>query len=127
MSARLSVRLLSLWTPVAIYMALIFLQSSLPIRDEIRLMPDWLLHGVGYGGLALVALRATSAGRWARVGRGAVLAAWLIASVYGLSDEWHQSFVPGRTSDVGDAAANAVGALIAVAGAWAWGIIRRRS
>jgi hypothetical protein len=40
-------------------MALIFLQSSLPIRDEIRLMPDWLLHGVGYGGLALVALRAT--------------------------------------------------------------------
>ena len=36
--------------------------------------------------------------------------------LYGVSDEWHQSFVPGRTAEWGDVRANAIGA--ACEGAW---------
>ncbi|MCK5831984.1 MAG: VanZ family protein [Methylococcales bacterium] len=35
-------------------------------------------------------------------------------SLYGLSDEWHQSFVPGRDADVMDWVADTLGALIAL-------------
>jgi len=35
-------------------------------------------------------------------------------SLYGLSDEWHQSFVDGRTADISDWAADTLGAGLAV-------------
>ena len=47
----------------------------------------------------------------------AVVQVWLatsIASLYGISDEFHQSFVPGRTPDVVDWLADTSGALLAV-------------
>jgi VanZ family protein len=38
--------------------------------------------------------------------------AWSLALLYALSDEWHQSFVPGRTPDSFDIATDAVGAAL---------------
>ena len=43
----------------------------------------------------------------------------LLGGLYGLSDEWHQSFVPSRESSAGDVAADLVGVGL---GAW----LRRR-
>ncbi|HHB76440.1 MAG TPA: VanZ family protein, partial [Desulfobulbus sp.] len=34
--------------------------------------------------------------------------------LYGVSDEWHQSFVPGRTPDILDIAADTFGAAVMV-------------
>jgi VanZ family protein len=53
-----------------------------------------------------------------------VLAA-LVAAAYGATDEWHQHFVPGRTMEMADLAADTSGAAAAAVAAWAWGIIRR--
>jgi len=50
-----------------------------------------------------------------------------ITTAYGCSDEWHQSFVPGRDADLRDVWADAVGAVAGAAACWAWGIIRSRS
>lgn len=108
-------------------MGVLWLLSSQPVLPGASLTPDWTQHGVGYAGLALVTLRATAGGRWAGVTRRALVAAWLIVAAYGLIDEWHQSFVPARTADLRDAAADAIGAALALTGAWAWGIIRRSS
>ena len=36
------------------------------------------------------------------------------SSLYGLSDEWHQSFVPGRVADYKDWLADTLGASIAI-------------
>ncbi len=36
----------------------------------------------------------------------------LCCSLYGISDEWHQSFVPGRDSSIGDWLADTAGALL---------------
>ena len=38
----------------------------------------------------------------------------LLAAMYGVSDEFHQKFVPGRTPDVFDAAADTAGACAAM-------------
>jgi VanZ family protein len=48
-----------------------------------------------------------------------------ITIVYGVTDEFHQSFVPGRSADAYDLAADAAGALAGTGACWAWGIIRR--
>lgn len=41
-----------------------------------------------------------------------VIYSLIFSSLYGMSDEWHQSFVPGRMSDVADWAADTVGAML---------------
>jgi VanZ family protein len=120
-------RTLWLWCPVVAYMAGLFVLSSQPVLPGASLTPDWTQHGVAYAGLALVTLRATSGGRWAGVGAGALVAAWLIAVLYGVSDEMHQSFVPERMADLRDVIADAVGAALGLGAAWAWSIIRRAS
>ena len=57
---------------------------------------------------------------------GIALAAVLLASVYGVSDEFHQGFVPGREVSVLDWVADTAGAAIAAAGLRAAVIIRAR-
>ncbi|NIW80004.1 MAG: VanZ family protein, partial [Calditrichae bacterium] len=43
-----------------------------------------------------------------------ILIAIIIGIVYGISDEYHQSFVPGRFADVVDALADTLGIIIGV-------------
>src|SRR5687767_1676342 len=59
-----------------------------------------------------------------RMGCGWRAAGWalLAASAFGASDEWHQSFVLGRSTDVRDWMADSLGAAVAVTlyTSWAW-------
>jgi VanZ family protein len=114
-----------LWAPVAGYMALIFVLSGMASPPTPAQASDKTLHFVGYGGLGVVALRATAAATMSGVTGGSAAAAWTIASLYGLSDEYHQSFVPERTADVADAVADAAGAAATIVPVWAFGIIAR--
>ncbi len=73
-------------------------------------MWDKLLHMVEYAGLALLVGRA-----W--IGEGtptwkAVLMAIVLSSLYAATDEWHQAYVPFRSSDVRDWTADTVGAML---------------
>jgi len=116
---------LLLWLPVVAYMAAIFYTSSLSDVPGTAGVSDTLLHTVGYGGLSLVTLRAVAGGRWSGVTAPALAIAWVIATAYGASDEWHQSYTEGRASEVRDVVNDAVGALVALGAAGAWGIMRR--
>jgi VanZ family protein len=106
-------------------MAAIFFLSSQSTLPGSSLTPDWVQHGVAYAGLALVTLRALVRGRWSLIGATSIVIAWLMVTIYGASDEFHQSFVPGRTPDLRDLVADSAGAALALAAARAWGIIRR--
>jgi VanZ family protein len=116
---------LSLWLPVALYMAAIFAASSLsnpPVPSEV---PDVSLHEIAYAGLTLVTIRALARGRWNDVTAVVLAGAWTIAVLYGVTDEFHQSFVPERHAELRDLRSDAIGALVAVVAVKAWGIIRR--
>ncbi len=108
------------YLPVLAMMAVIFFLSSQP-GDSFQLpdVPDIdkLLHSLVYGTLAATALFAVPAGfARRRPGMAAVLVV-LFCLVYGISDEFHQSFVPGRTPSVWDLAADVLGASL-VSAAW---------
>jgi VanZ family protein len=100
----------ALWGPPVIYAFFIFHFSSesnpLPVLTS--LVWDKALHVTEYGGFALLLCRAFRGEglRW----WWSVLLAAMVASVYGATDEWHQLFVPQRTSDVADWLADVVGA-----------------
>jgi VanZ family protein len=44
--------------------------------------------------------------------RQRMLLAWIGAIFYGVTDEWHQSFVPGRMPDIRDIGMDAFGAFV---------------
>ena len=90
--------------------------------------PDYIGHGVSYAVLGALLLRALADGTLRGMRTGLILPAVLIATVYGVSDEFHQSFIPGRTASVGDIVADTIGALIGagVAG-FVGGLLRRRT
>jgi VanZ family protein len=61
-----------------------------------------LVHIPVYAGLAVCFLQALAGGRATRTPRAPSLLALLGAAGYGALDEWHQSFVPGRSASIGD-------------------------
>jgi VanZ family protein len=108
-------------------MALIFFLSSQPQPPLPSQLSDKQGHSLGYLGLAVTVSRALAGGLAAGVSARSAVAAWAIASGYGATDEWHQSFVDGRSADVRDWFADATGALLGAGACWAWGIIRSRT
>lgn len=118
----------SLWLPPVVWMAAIFSVSSIPDLTHIPGgLPDSAAHGGEYAVLGALLLRAIAGGRWAGVTLRAVAAAVALSGAYGLTDEWHQSFVPGRGTEMRDVAWDVAGASAAAGAVWAWGIIRRFS
>lgn len=99
---------------VLAYAAVIFALSAqsdpLPFLPRQIFLQDKLLHGVEYavlGGLLVHALRLAGL----RPGV-ALVSAVVIASAYGATDELHQAFVPGRSSEVADWLADTLGATV---------------
>ena len=88
---------------------------------------DKSLHALAYLGLAVLVIRAIVGRLRARVSVRAALAALAISIGYGITDELHQLYVPGRSADVFDLFADAIGAASGLIGCWAWGIISIRS
>jgi len=108
-SLLLFARRLRLWLPVVVYAALIYYLSAQtdPLPAVTGAVWDKALHAAGYGVLGLLMCRA-----WRGSGYGwtrAVALAILMTSAYAVSDEWHQSFVPGRQSDWHDWIADTLG------------------
>ncbi len=116
-------RRLWLWGPVIAYMAVIFYESSM---TNAPLPPHWsdkFAHAVGYALLGGLVARAVAGGFPRPLTALSAFVSVGIAVLYGASDEWHQRFVPGRTADLHDLAADAIGAVVAVSVVGACGIL----
>jgi len=91
-------------------------QSALPDFPGLSAIPDWLAHFLEYGLFTLTLVFATTRGfekssrTPARVG-----AAVAIACLYGITDEWHQSFIVAREASVRDWVVDVVGAVVLAA------------
>jgi hypothetical protein len=93
--------------------ALIYYLSDQPGLDITPLFPqqDKVLHLAAYGVLGFLAMGSCKAGGC----RHRAAHYWLVVtlvSVYGMLDEFHQYFVPGRHSDVLDVLADIIGGLL---------------
>ena len=115
------------WVPVALYAGMIFYFSAQSHPDDdlpsflFEEISDKVLHAVEYGILSVLCYRAF---RWAAgpaIAQQAVVLAIVTASLYGITDEVHQSFVPLRDSSWQDWLADTIGAII---GATSWRFIR---
>src|SRR5262249_14976473 len=113
-----------LWLPVFAYMALIFALSSLSRTPAFVSHVDKYLHAMLYAGFGALLVRAFAGGWHRRVTVSVVVATILIAALYGVSDEFHQSFVPHRNVEAMDVVADTMGASIAAVALFAWDIIR---
>lgn len=97
----------------------IFLASSFPTipvpKLNIRFEDKWH-HLVVYAIFAFLIARAFFyQSREHRLKKHYFIATILVGSLYGLSDEYHQSFVPGRFSDGMDVIADVLGVCIGTA------------
>jgi VanZ family protein len=109
------------WLPVFIWMAVIFLFSSQPHSGAITAtyFGNWNVpvrkgaHLCEYFLLSLLAERAFRLSGGFCLSHAKILAL-LLSALYALSDEWHQSFVPGRTATINDAFVDIGGALLAI-------------
>lgn len=101
-------RTLSLWLPVVAWAAVIFGLSSVPDL------------GTGLGGWDLVVRKLAHVTEYAILGAllvralGRPWAAFLAGITYAVSDEIHQSFVPGRLGSPVDVAIDAAGVAVGV-------------
>lgn len=120
-------RLSGFYGPWLLFMALLFWASSRPATDVPTFLPDYVLHASAYFLLGVLTVRAFAKGilEPRSVHRPVLLlaGAFGFSLLYGVSDEWHQSFVPGRDAGLRDVVADGVGALVAASTIgvfWRW-------
>jgi VanZ family protein len=113
------------WIPVVAYMAFIFTLSSIRTPPALPGGVDKDLHGILYAGLGALVIRALSGG-WGRpVTVRSVVTATIFCALYGISDEFHQWFVPPRQVEALDVAADTIGGAVAAVGLYTWSRLTR--
>lgn len=98
------------WTPPVVWVVVILIATSWPDLsvgpDEMPL--DKMFHFGAYAVLAALMVRASrTPTHW-----GSVATVVALVALFGVVDEWHQAFIPGRSMSVADWVADATGALL---------------
>ena len=111
-------RWLRYWLPVVLWMGVIFVVSSQPklpfvVSKTVDFITKKAMHVAEYGVLAFLSWRAISKERGWPAPRS-FGGAFVLSLVYAISDELHQTFVPGRTGRLTDVGFDALGALLAL-------------
>ena len=110
---------LSLWLPVGAFLGLSFYLSSRPGHELPELMPDYVAHALEYLALGLLVLRAFNGGLMPRPTGRTFLRAAALCLAWGIANEIHQSWVPGRHATASDVVSDFVGA-VAACGLFPW-------
>lgn len=104
------------WLPPIVYCLAIFIQSSHPGLErmpDVRFL-DKLLHFGAYGLLGILFFRAYETLPIKDNQKLLVFISIASATLYGISDEIHQYFIPFRHADILDGVANAAGSICGV-------------
>ncbi|RMG69148.1 MAG: hypothetical protein D6715_00525 [Calditrichaeota bacterium] len=106
-------RLLFYYLPPVLWAAVIFVASSLSNIQVLEVgfsFEDKVKHGLVYAILGALIARALAHQEKFALNRRLLWGMSLLLGVlYGISDEFHQRFVPGRSPEVADALADALG------------------
>ncbi|MFQ5740221.1 MAG: VanZ family protein [Acidobacteriota bacterium] len=102
------------WIPALLWAALIFSLSQLSAPPGSELAPDYVGHAILYGVLAAAFVYGVKGGLRGPLSPGGAWSAWVLVSLYGAADEFHQAFVVGRDASFQDLAVDSVAALMVV-------------
>ena len=107
---------LSYWGPVVLWAGVIFFLSSIPSLNSGFGIWDYFLrkgaHIFEFFLLTILLQRAVKASFKMVTFRGVMVLSGLVAVFYAMSDEFHQSFVPGRGPSAYDVMIDSVGIVI---------------
>lgn len=112
------IRFFKIWFPVAVYSGIIFYASSLPgSKTNISITnADKVMHLIEYSPFGFLLARAINF--YAKennnqfLKKNIILLVLIGSFLYGLSDEFHQSFTDGRTSSMYDVFADSIGGIL---------------
>ncbi|MBI3617018.1 MAG: VanZ family protein [Candidatus Omnitrophica bacterium] len=106
-------KFLKFWFPVFLYSGIIFYASSRPdVKPPLGIKNiDKAIHVLEYLPFGFLLARAFIQ-QWPAVKIWQVVT--ICSLLYGISDEYHQGFVPGRESSVMDAVADTIGGFLGV-------------
>ena len=115
---QLSLLLACLWAGLIFYLSHqpgVLVPLLFPLQDKLMHFTAYAILGfLGMGGVRAMAHGYRPEQAWL---------VCLLVGLYGISDEFHQSFIPGRTADVLDVAADVAGGLL---GTWLmYALVRR--
>jgi len=104
------------WLPLILYCLLIYIQSANPSPEQIPSFPfvDKVLHFVAYGIMGILFYRAFQTLRIKENKQILILLSVISATLYGISDEIHQSFIPFRDAEISDIIADFIGSACGV-------------
>jgi VanZ family protein len=84
-------------------------QSVDPVNiNELNLMIRKITHVIVFGILAFLLYKTLAAYRFSYI------LSWILTVIYAVSDEWHQSFIPGRVAAYKDVLFDSLGAFLAL-------------
>lgn len=114
-------KLLKFWSPVFVWAAIIFSFSAKPTNPVSEIywkdfIVKKLAHVVVYAILAIFLYRAFKKEGVDRKKAGYY--SIIVAVLYGLTDEFHQSYTPGRDPKLRDVIFDTIGATFAIYGLW---------
>ena len=104
-----------LWLPVIAYAILIFWTSFIegPFGIELKVKNiDKVIHLLEYSIFGFLLIRAIHGSAPRISGNAAILITFVIGAFYGLTDELHQSVVPGRFATISDFIFDSIGSLV---------------
>ncbi|MBI4153552.1 VanZ family protein [Candidatus Woesebacteria bacterium] len=112
---------IQLWGPPVVWAVIIFLLSARPVIPASQIFwKDFLLkksaHIIEYAIFTVLIYRALKESGVKKYNAG--LVAILISVIYGATDEYHQSFTPGREPRVRDVFFDTIGAILVVYYIW---------
>lgn len=104
-------KFLKFWFPVILYSGIIFYASSIPDPETpiSGMHFDVLLHIILYVPFGWLTARAVSDVWPSMSGKELMIAVFFIAMLYGISDEYHQMYVAGRSAELKDLIADIIG------------------
>jgi len=106
-----------LYIPLGLYWLLIFILTSIPGRSMPKIFgfSDKIKHFGAYLVLAfLLNFALIIQKKYSLINKYSIIFTFLIVLFYGLFDEVHQIFIPGRFFDWWDLVANGVGSLLGI-------------
>ena len=120
-------RFIRFWLPFTIFLITTFVLSGMSSPAIPFNLDSNSLHLPEFALFSFLLIRAIHGGRPGRPSISAALGTLVLSGLWGVSDEIHQAFIPGRVPDINDLARDLIGSVIGLAAFYLYSVILGRT